>query len=207
MKKTALITGFTGQVGSQMADFLLENTDYDVIGMMRWQEPMDNIYHLSDRINKKDRISIFYADLNDYSSIQKLFESKRPDVIFHLAAQSYPKTSFDIPIETLQTNIIGTANILENIRILKAKDGYDPIVHICSSSEVYGKAKAGVKLNEETAFHGASPYSISKSVLIIWEDFMVKLITFALLLQEWEHIVAQDVLMCFLKVQLQNKLL
>ncbi|EMZ6591035.1 GDP-mannose 4,6-dehydratase [Campylobacter jejuni] len=162
MKKTALITGFTGQVGSQMADFLLENTDYDVIGMMRWQEPMDNIYHLSDRINKKDRISIFYVDLNDYSSLQKLFESQRPDVIFHLAAQSYPKTSFDIPIETLQTNIIGTANILENIRILKAKDGYDPVVHVCSSSEVYGKAKVGIKLNEETAFHGASPYSISK---------------------------------------------
>lgn len=162
MKKTALITGFTGQVGSQMADFLLENTDYEVIGMMRWQESMENTYHLNDRINKKDRISIFYADLNDYSSIQKLFETKRPDVIFHLAAQSYPKTSFDIPIETLQTNIIGTANILENIRLLKAKDGYDPVVHVCSSSEVYGRAKVGIKLNEETPFHGASPYSISK---------------------------------------------
>ncbi|VEG60744.1 GDP-mannose 4,6-dehydratase [Campylobacter jejuni subsp. doylei] len=147
MKKTALITGFTGQVGSQMADFLLKNTHYDVIGMMRWQEPMDNIYHLSDRINKKDRISICYADLNDYSSLQKL-------LLIYL-------------IETLQTNIIGTANILENIRILKAKDGYDPVVHICSSSEVYGKAKAGVKLNEETAFHGASPYSISKMAPII----------------------------------------
>ncbi|EOH2052018.1 GDP-mannose 4,6-dehydratase, partial [Campylobacter coli] len=77
-------------------------------------------------------------------------------------AQSYPKTSFDIPIETLQTNIIGTANILENIRLLKAKDGYDPVVHVCSSSEVYGRAKVGVKLNEDTTFHGASPYSISK---------------------------------------------
>ncbi len=160
--KRALITGFTGQVGSQMADFLLENTDYEVIGMMRWQEPMDNIYHLSERINKQDRISVFYADLNDYSSIQKLFETKYPDVIFHLAAQSFPKTSFDIPIETLQTNIIGTANILENIRILKQKEGYDPVVHVCSSSEVYGRAKVGVKLNEETPFHGASPYSISK---------------------------------------------
>jgi len=158
----ALITGFTGQVGSQMADFLLENTDYEVIGMMRWQEPMDNVYHLSDRINKNDRISVFYADLNDYSSIQKLFETHRPDVIFHLAAQSFPKTSFDIPIETLQTNIVGTANILENIRALKQKDGYDPVVHVCSSSEVYGRAKVGVKLNEETPFHGASPYSISK---------------------------------------------
>ena len=158
----ALITGFTGQVGSQMADFLLENTDYEVIGMMLWQEPMDNVYHLSDRINKNDRISVFYADLNDYSSIQKLFETHRPDVIFHLAAQSFPKTSFDIPIETLQTNIVGTANILENIRALKQKDGYDPVVHVCSSSEVYGRAKVGVKLNEETPFNGASPYSISK---------------------------------------------
>lgn len=73
MKKQVLITGFTGQVGSQMADFLLENTDYEIIGLMRWQESMENIYHLSDRINKKDRISVFYADLNDYSSLQKLF--------------------------------------------------------------------------------------------------------------------------------------
>ncbi|WP_324253212.1 GDP-mannose 4,6-dehydratase [Campylobacter volucris] len=162
MMTTALITGFTGQVGSQLADFLLENTDWEVIGMMRWLEPMDNIYHLSDRINKKDRISVFYADLNDYTSLQKLFESKKPDFIFHLAAQSYPKTSFDSPIETLQTNIIGTANILENIRILHQKDGYDPVIHVCSSSEVYGRAKVGVKLNEETSFHGASPYSISK---------------------------------------------
>ncbi|HDZ4292197.1 MULTISPECIES: GDP-mannose 4,6-dehydratase [Campylobacter] len=162
MKKTALITGFTGQVGSQLVDFLLENTDWEIIGMMRWLEPMDNIYHLNDRINKKDRIDIFYADLNDYTSLQKLFESKRPDFIFHLAAQSYPKTSFDSPIETLQTNIIGTANILENIRILHQKDGYDPVIHVCSSSEVYGRAKVGVKLNEETSFHGASPYSISK---------------------------------------------
>ena len=129
---------------------------------MPWQEPIDNIYHLSDRINKNDRISVYYADLNDYSSIQKLFEFHRPDVIFHLAAQSFPKTSFDIPIEILQTNIIGTANILENIRALKQKDGYDPVVHVCSSSEVYGRAKVGIKLNEDTPFHGASPYSISK---------------------------------------------
>ncbi|ARJ56752.1 GDP-mannose 4,6-dehydratase [Campylobacter cuniculorum] len=158
----ALITGFTGQVGSQMADFLLENTDYEILALMRWQESMDNIYHLTDRINKKDRISIFYGDLNDYSSLQKLFKTHKPDFVFHLAAQSFPKTSFDIPIETLQTNIIGTANLLENIRILKQSEDYDPVVHVCSSSEVYGRAKTGIKLNEETPFHGASPYSISK---------------------------------------------
>ena len=162
MKKKALITGFTGQVGSQMADFLLQETDYDVIGMMRWQEPMNNIYHLNKRINNGDRISVHYSDLNDYSSLYRLFTEKKPDFIFHLGAQSYPKTSFDIPIETLQTNIIGTANILEIIRQLKEASNYNPVVHVCSSSEVYGKAKVGVSLNEETNFHGASPYSISK---------------------------------------------
>lgn len=157
-----LITGFTGQVGSQLADYILENTTDTVIGMMRWQEPMDNIYHLTDRINKKDRVFIQYADLNDYTSMYNLIEAKRPKFIFHLAAQSFPRTSFDIPIETLQTNIIGTANLLECIKKLKQQDGYDPVVHVCSSSEVYGRAKVGEALNEDTQFHGASPYSISK---------------------------------------------
>lgn len=162
MSKKILITGITGQVGSQLADYVLENTDFDVVGMMRWQEPMDNLYHLTTRINNKDRISLYYADLNDYAAISRMLRDVRPEFISHLAAQSYPKTSFNIPIETLQTNIIGTANLLENIRQLKEVDGYDPVVHVCSSSEVYGKAKPGVPLAEDTAFHGASPYSISK---------------------------------------------
>lgn len=162
MAKLTLITGFTGQVGSQLADFLLENTDQNVLGMMRWQEPMDNIYHLTQRINKKDRVRIRYADLNDGTSLYNLLRDEKPDYIYHLAAQSFPRTSFDIPIETLQTNIIGTANLLENIRTLKECEGYDPVVHICSSSEVYGKAQKGESLNEDTQFHGASPYSISK---------------------------------------------
>lgn len=162
MTKKILITGITGQVGSQLADFVLEQTSYEVVGMMRWQEPMDNLYHLTDRINRKDRIRIFYADLNDYSALARMIKTVRPDYISHLAAQSYPKTSFDIPIETLQTNIIGTANLLEAIRQQKEADGYDPVVHVCSSSEVYGRAKPGVPLAEDTPFHGASPYSISK---------------------------------------------
>jgi len=162
MTKKILITGITGQVGSQLADFVLENTSYEVIGMMRWQEPMDNLYHLTNRINRKDRISLHYADLNDYSALARMLKAARPDYVSHLAAQSYPKTSFDIPIETLQTNIIGTANLLEAIRQQKEADGYDPVVHVCSSSEVYGRAKPGMPLAEDTPFHGASPYSISK---------------------------------------------
>lgn len=162
MTKKILITGITGQVGSQLADFVLQNTSYDVVGMMRWQEPMDNLYHLTDRINGKDRISLVYADLNDYSSLSRMVKSIRPEFISHLAAQSYPKTSFEIPIETLQTNVIGTANLLEAVRQQREADGYDPVLHICSSSEVYGRAKPGMPLAEDTPFHGASPYSISK---------------------------------------------
>ena len=162
MNKKILITGITGQVGSQLADYILDNTQYDVVGMMRWQEQLDNLHHLTERINKKDRISVYYADLNDYASIMRMLKDIRPDFISHLAAQSYPKTSFNIPIETLQTNIIGTASLLENIRQMKESDGYDPVVHVCSSSEVYGKATPGVLLGEDTPFHGASPYSISK---------------------------------------------
>ena len=161
-KSRILITGITGQVGSLLADYVLENTSYDVVGMMRWQEPMDNLYHLTDRVNRKDRISLHYADLNDYSALARMLKTVRPDYISHLAAQSYPKTSFDIPIETLQTNIIGTANLLEAIRQQKEAEGYDPVVHVCSSSEVYGRAKPGMPLAEDTPFHGASPYSISK---------------------------------------------
>jgi len=162
MNKKILITGISGQVGSQFADFVLENTSYEVVGIMRWQEPMDNLYHLTARINRKDRVTLHYADLNDYSALARMVKKVRPDYISHLAAQSYPKTSFDIPIETLQTNIIGTANLLEVIRQQEESDGYNPIVHICSSSEVYGRAKPGIPLSEDAPFHGASPYSISK---------------------------------------------
>lgn len=162
MNKKVFITGITGQVGSQLADYILEKTEYDVVGMMRWQESMDNLYHLATRINNGDRIAIRYADLNDYASISRLIYSEKPSLIFHLAAQSFPKTSFNIPLETLQTNIMGTANLLEIVRQLREADEYDPVIHICSSSEVYGKSKVGISLSENTVFHGASPYSISK---------------------------------------------
>lgn len=162
MPKKILITGISGQVGSQLTDFVLQNTDHEVIGLMRWQEPLDNISHLTGRINSKDRVTLHYGDLTDYASLARLLRKFRPDFISHLGAQSYPKTSFDIPLETLNTNIIGSANLLECIRQQRESDGYDPVVHVCSSSEVYGRARPGVPLAEDTPFHGASPYSISK---------------------------------------------
>ena len=109
MSTKALITGVTGMVGSHLADFLLENTDWDVYGVCRWRSPLDNVEHLLDRANKKNRLFFEYADLNDQGSLLRVVNQIKPDFVFHLAAQSYPQTSFTAPIDTLNTNILGTA--------------------------------------------------------------------------------------------------
>lgn len=158
MKKT-LITGITGMVGSHLADYLLKNTDWKIYGFCRWNDSLENIEHLSDEINNTDRIELIYGDLNDLASLIDTVEKSKPDYVFHLAAQSYPQTSFTAPLETLDTNILGTAKLLEAIR----KSKYNPIIHVCASSEVFGRVpKEFLPINEECKFHPASPYAISK---------------------------------------------
>ena len=165
--KKALITGITGMVGSHLADFLLANTDWDIYGVCRWRSPLDNVSHLLDRVNRKDRVFFDYADLNDEVSLMTVINKGKPDYVFHLAAQSYPLTSFTAPIETLNTNILGTCRLLEAIRAAMESDtAYKPIVHVCASSEVFGRIPAEKKpeigIHEECPFHPASPYAISK---------------------------------------------
>lgn len=167
MKIKALITGITGMVGSHLTDFLLENTDWDVYGVCRWRSPLDNVSHLLERVNKKDRVFFEYADLNDEISLINVINTIKPDYIFHLAAQSYPVTSFTAPIDTLNTNILGTCRLLEAVRSAMSNNSeYKPVVHVCASSEVFGKIPADKKpnegINEECSFHPASPYAISK---------------------------------------------
>jgi len=160
MKKRALITGITGMVGSHLADFLLANTDWDIFGMCRWRSPLDNVAHLLDRANKKDRVFFIDGNLCDLISLQNAVNEATPDYVFHLAAQSYPKTSFSSPIHTLDTNILGTLRLLEAIRGCKA---IDPVIHVCSSSEVFGRVpRERLPINEDCPFHPASPYAISK---------------------------------------------
>ena len=167
MKTKALITGITGMVGSHLCDFLLENTDWDIYGVCRWRSPLDNVEHLLDRANHKDRVYFEYADLNDQVSLIKVIEEVKPDYVFHLAAQSYPLTSFTAPIDTLNTNILGTCRLLEAIHLVMEKnENYNPIIHVCASSEVFGKIPKEMKpetgILEECPFHPASPYAISK---------------------------------------------
>lgn len=163
----ALITGISGMVGSHLCDYLLENTDWDVYGICRWRSPLENLEHLLDRVNRNDRLFFEYADLNDQVSLINVLQRVKPNYIFHLAAQSYPLTSFSSPIETINTNILGTCRLMESIKMIMDNDSsYNPVVHVCASSEVFGRIPASKKpeegINEECPFHPASPYAISK---------------------------------------------
>jgi len=160
MKKRVLITGITGMVGSHLTDYLLTETDWDIVGMCRWRSPINNLEHLLPRIADGDRVRLAYGDLNDYVSLRHVVSDAKPDFVFHLAAQSFPRTSFESPIETLNTNILGTCRLLEALREEK---GIDPIIHVCASSEVFGRVpKEKLPIDEECSFHPASPYAISK---------------------------------------------
>jgi len=156
---TAFITGITGMVGSHLADFLLAHTDWHLVGLLRWRSPLDNIAHLLERANRQDRLSLIYGDLRDTLSIDKAISQSLPDYLFHLAAQSFPKTSFDSPLDTIDTNIQGTTRVLEAVRQHCPR----AVVHVCASSEVFGRVpKEKLPIEEDCTFHPASPYAISK---------------------------------------------
>jgi len=158
--KKVLITGISGMVGSHLAEYLFENTDWDIYGMIRWRSPLNNLLKIIPFANKGKRIHFVYADLRDSISVDKLVEQVKPDYVHHLAAQSFPKTSFDSPIDTYDTNIQGTTRLLESLK----RHSQNSIIHVCSSSEVYGRVpKDKIPIDENCTFHPASPYAISKA--------------------------------------------
>lgn len=160
VKKKVLITGITGMVGSHLSDLILKKTNWELYGLCRWRSPLDNIEHLLDKANKKNsRIKFINADLNDYSSLLNALKLSKPHYVFHLAAQSFPQSSFQEANSTFNTNFIGTYNLLNAIKFLNL----DPLIHVCSSSEVFGKVKKeNLPINENCNYHPASPYAISK---------------------------------------------
>ncbi len=159
MAPKALITGITGMVGSHLAEYLLAKSDWDVHGMCRWRSPLDNIETLIPQVNARDRMFLHYGDLRDTMSIDHVIAQVKPDYVFHLAAQSFPQTSFTAPLDTLDTNIQGTTRVLEALK----RHAKDAVIHVCASSEVFGRVpKEKLPINEECSFHPASPYAISK---------------------------------------------
>lgn len=152
-----LITGLGGFVASHLADYLLEHTDWHIYGLVRWRSDLRNIQHLVGRINTRSRVHLCYGDLRDEYSLRACLDASEPHYTFHLAAQSYPQTSFIAPVDTIDTNTQGTLRLLQAIRECVP----NPVVHVCSSSEVYGRAKT-TPIAEDAPFHPASPYAISK---------------------------------------------
>ena len=149
-----LITGITGMVGSHLAEYILSNhPDIDVHGLSRWRSPRENIRGI------ESKIQMHYADVRDLHSLLVLFQKLKPEWIFHLAAQSFVTYSFDAPADTIETNVIGTTNLLDAVRLT----GIDPKIHVCTSSEVYGQVREDeVPIRESTPFRPASPYAVSK---------------------------------------------
>lgn len=150
----ALITGITGFVGSHLAEYILSNhAGCEVHGLKRWRSPKDNI------LGVLDRVKLYDCDLRDLKSLMEVMREVKPDAVFHLAAQSYVPTSLSAPADTMDVNVIGTVNLLEAIR----DSGADPVIHICSSSEVYGQvAKENIPITEDCPLRPASPYAASK---------------------------------------------
>jgi GDP-mannose 4,6-dehydratase len=149
-----IITGITGFVGSHLAEYILGlDEGHEIHGLCRWRSPRENL------ANVFNKITLFEADLLDLGGLVRHFKEIKPDFIFHLAAQSYVLTSYNTPVQTLWTNAIGTTNLLEAVRIAEL----DPIIHICSSSEVYGQVKEqDVPIKETCPLRPASPYGVSK---------------------------------------------
>ena len=148
-----LITGIGGFVGSHLAEYLLANTNWKIYGLMRWDNSLENL------INVKNKIILVEGDLTDANSINRVIDQCLPDYVFHLAAQSYVKASLIYPSKTLHTNIVGTQHLMDALL------NYAPeaIVHNCSSSEVYGRVSPEYgPIDEKCPFAPASPYSISK---------------------------------------------
>jgi GDP-4-dehydro-6-deoxy-D-mannose reductase len=148
-----IITGIAGFVGSHLAEFLLTKKDIKVYGIDRWLSRLDNIYHI------KDKIELIECDLTDPFSTNSHIEKIKPDLIFHLAAQSFVPTSWHAPHDTLTTNIMGELNIFEAVR----KSGLKTKIQIACSSEEYGMVyKNEVPIKETNPLRPLSPYAVSK---------------------------------------------
>jgi GDP-mannose 4,6-dehydratase len=163
-----LITGITGFVGSHMVDYLIENVpNVEIFAIRRWRSRDDSIKHLYSPDtygqDKQDNVQFIEADLLDRGSIYNAIYVSKPDIVYHFAAQSFPEASFLSPISTLTTNIIGTTNLLEELRLSKERNYCNPKIVSVSSSEVYGNpTEEEIPITETNPIRAANPYSISK---------------------------------------------
>jgi len=156
MNKRALITGISGQDGSYLSEHLL-SLGYDVYGIIRRHSVAENQQYRIDKI--REDVQIFYGDLTDQTSLEKILTEVKPDEIYNLAAQSHVRISYDIPQYTVQTNALGVINMLEAYKRLAPTAKF----YQASSSEMFGLTVEDDNFQRETTImNPVSPYGCSK---------------------------------------------
>lgn len=160
-KKTALITGITGQDGAYLAEFLLKK-GYRVHGLKRRSslfntDRVDHLYQDPHEVNPQ--FTLHYGDLTDATNLIRIIQETRPDEIYNLAAQSHVKVSFDTPEYTANADGLGALRILEAIRLLGM--GGRCRFYQAATSELYGQVQE-VPQRESTPFYPRSPYAVAK---------------------------------------------
>ncbi len=189
-----LITGVTGFAGSHLAEYLLKRGDVEVFGVCRWRSRMDNLADLRSQGKLQfvaeggnitsveslgkfldgrvapDKLNLVEGDMCDAFSMRRVIGAVKPQLIFHLAAQSYVPGSWNAPADTLNTNIIGQTNIFEAIR----EAGIEPHIQIAGSSEEYGLVLPDeVPIKETNPLRPLSPYAVSKVAqeMLAWQYY------------------------------------
>ncbi len=173
--KSVLITGITGSGGSYLAEYILNvQNNISVHGISRWHSTSTQ----NNLKNIKDKVHVHECDLLDFSSIARVLKDVNPDVIFHLASHANVKAGFINPLSVLENNITGTANLFEAIRLMDI----DPVIQLCSTSEVYGQVnQEHVPIKENCPFKPSSPYAVSKTTqdhlgFTYWRCYKMKII-------------------------------
>jgi GDPmannose 4,6-dehydratase len=156
--KRVLITGINGQDGSYLTEYLL-SLNYEVHGIIRRNSVAENQQYRIDSIRNNPHVNIYYGDLLDQTSIEKILTEVKPDEIYNLAAQSHVRISYDIPQYTVQTNAVGVINILEAYKRLCPTAKF----YQASSSEMFGLSVEDDNFQRETTvMNPVSPYGCAK---------------------------------------------
>ena len=162
MLRRALITGITGQDGSYLAEFLLAR-GYEVHGVIRRSSTFntDRIEHIYvDPHEPSARLYLHYGDMTDGTGLRRILERVRPDEVYHLAAQSHVKVSFEQPEYTSDVVATGTLRLLEALRDFIGASGKEVRIYQAGSSEMFGSSPP--PQNERTPFRPRSPYAVAK---------------------------------------------
>jgi GDPmannose 4,6-dehydratase len=162
-QKRALITGITGQDGSYLSEFLLEQ-GYEVHGIIRRTSTFntDRIDHIYEDPHKEGvRLFLHYGDLTDGTTLRRILEEVQPVEIYNLGAQSHVRVSFDSPEYTVDAVGMGTLRLLEAIRDYQHRTGIQVRFYQAGSSEMYGLVQA-IPQTETTPFYPRSPYACAK---------------------------------------------